>query len=256
MIGLLAILGACKKVEPIPPDLDALVHDLWRGYDSATDGDVAANVEALEGLVDGADLEEVSDGSISVLTTDDMSELQVSGDPQDAMGVYMVGPIDCSLEHLETIVTYREQDALYEGIYDTYAREMTADEDDYHARVIPVLTWTTDYAASVLGASYSATSYGSLRYVADTPFGPALLARGYFQDPARFDSDSKSWDQDYQLEVYYELGGHIVHVYAVWRQADFGTGFTSDDEGVQRILLNNLASWDQDTNDLCAEGRP
>ena len=42
----------------------------------------------------------------------------------------------------------------------------------------------------------------------------------------------------------------------MWRQADFGGGFDSEDEGSQRLLLNELIAWDDDTEKLCEEGRP
>ena len=38
--------------------------------------------------------------------------------------------------------------------------------------------------------------------------------------------------------------------------ADFGGGITSDNEGSQRLLLNELADWDTTTEELCAAGRP
>ena len=78
------------------------------------------------------------------------------------------------------------------------------------------------------------------------------LVSGAFEE-----GSDKSMDQDYQLEIYWPRGpGRVVHAYAMWRQADWGSGFTSDDEGVQRILLNNLIAWDDDTEKLCEEGRP
>ena len=63
-------------------------------------------------------------------------------------------------------------------------------------------------------------------------------------------------DQDYQLEAYWTSGGRVVHAYGMWRKASFGTGFDMESESSQRILLNNLLDWDEDTAALCAEGRP
>ena len=50
--------------------------------------------------------------------------------------------------------------------------------------------------------------------------------------------------------------GDVLHIYAMWRQADWGAGFTSENEAVQRLLLNGLEDWDHTTDELCAEGLP
>ena len=74
--------------------------------------------------------------------------------------------------------------------------------------------------------------------------------------PAAFDEGSKkSMDQDYQIEAFWERSpGELVHVYGMWRQGDYGAGYTTDSEGVQRLILNGMSSWDDDTERLCAEG--
>ena len=114
------------------------------------------------------------------------------------------------------------------------------------------------YSATILGTSYTADLLSGVRRIPElSPFGPALVTAAWLTGPADFDSDSKSMDQDYQVEIYYERSpGEILHAYGVWREADFGSGFTSNDEGVQRLLLNSLADWDDTTVELCAEGRP
>ena len=48
----------------------------------------------------------------------------------------------------------------------------------------------------------------------------------------------------------------MLHAQAMWREADFGAGYTSDDTGVQRLVLNQLAKWDRQTEELCLDGRP
>lgn len=90
-----------------------------------------------------------------------------------------------------------------------------------------------------------------------SPYGPVLFGRTFMPEPAEFEGDSKSLDQDYQLEVYYErASGEILHAYGLWREADFGVAGTMETEGIQRLLLNNLRSWDDETEKLCEEGRP
>ena len=76
-------------------------------------------------------------------------------------------------------------------------------------------------------------------------------------DEAETVGDDAHFEQDYQIEVYFERkNGEMFHLYAIWRQADFGGTFTTDNEGFQRLMLNNLADWDDSTEELCAEGRP
>ena len=134
--------------------------------------------------------------------------------------------------------------------------------EDFLAEQVDELTWDLEYTSTILGTTYTAKSKSGLRRVPEiddelTPWGPVVFARAYMPKPAQFESEKKSQEQDYQLEMYWEREkGEIVHVYGLWRQADFGSGFTSEDKGVQRILLNNLIDWDDTTADLCENGLP
>ncbi len=257
-----AVLAGCRKIDPAPEELDALVHWMWSKYEDGTDEELAEGVTNLFAAVDGHPLEDAEDGTVSALTRDEAALVGVTDrDPADAPGVYLVNAYTCTLDQLQPILLYKAQDELYDGVYDRYVREYTSSRAEFEARTAPFMAWTVEYDASLLGAKYTAEIVGGLRFVPDlgddrSPHGPALIARTYLPEPAAFESDNKSQEQDYQIEVWTRRGGDLLHVYGLWRQADFGGGITSGDEGSQRILLNNLAKWDDTTEEHCLAGRP
>jgi hypothetical protein len=159
------------------------------------------------------------------------------------------------------IFTHPDQAELYPGVYDTYQRDYGGDRDDWLAGDVDTLTWSLDYSASILGSTYSGQTEATLRRAipdGDAPFTEAHLVRFFAPEPNVFEGDSeKSFEQDYQFEVYWSRAdGQTLHAYGMWRQANWGFGFTSEDESVQRILLNNMANWDDDTEVICADGGP
>ncbi|MEQ1501966.1 MAG: hypothetical protein ABMB14_07030 [Myxococcota bacterium] len=262
-VAWFAVVG-CKKVEPAPAALDDLLHYVWQNYDPGDDPTLAEAVVNLDAAVDGDGLVDAFDGTVSRLTADEAALVGVTDrDPADAPGVFLVNAFDCDPGQLEEVLSYPDQSELYDGVYSAYARTFDASRDAWLAGTADRVDYDIDYTAELLGATYDAHSRGALRRVPEldaeaTPFGAFVVQRSYMPHPGAFEGDSnKSMDQDYQLELYYPRGdGRVVHVYGLWRQADFGSGFDMEDEGSQRILLNNLLDWDDDTAALCAEGRP
>jgi len=255
--------GGCKKVEPAPEALDRLFPYFFTQIDEGTDEDLAYGIRELHRVMQVEDVEDVMDGSISTLNRTDLEVVGMgSKNPGDAAGVYLVKRFDCSLAQLEAILSHKNQDELYEGVYDRYSRTYTSSKDAYLSREAMDLTWDLEYDATIVGKSYTSQVKGKLRRVRDlgaeeSPFGSFLVSRAYIPRPAQFESGSTRLDQDYQIEMYYSAsGGEILHAYGVWREADFGGGIDSDSEGSQRLLLNSMADWDDDTERLCAEGRP
>jgi hypothetical protein len=251
----------CKKVEPAPAELDALFHYVWDGYDAGEDEVLHEAIRNLDAAVDGASVDGPADGSLTPLSDEQGALVGVTDrSPTAAAGVYLVNLIRCDLGALEQILTEPAQDQLYEGTYESYSRDYHGDIDGFLQGADHTLSWDVTYTASVLGAGYTASLDSSLRRVVamddeTSPWGDVMLARAYLPEPAEFDSDNKTLDQDYQLEAYWQRApGEIVHAYAVWRQADWGAGFTSDDDGIQRLMLNALADWDETTDELCASG--
>lgn len=265
-IGATVVAGAltgCKGVEPAPAALDRLFPWFFTMIDDGTDEQLAEGIRNLHKAGKVGGLDDTVDGSISDLDRDDLDVVGLSGkDPSKAAGVYMLNKVTCGLGQLEEILVHKQQDDLYEGVYERYDREYTSSKADYLSRDTSELSWDVEYDATILGKSYTSTVLGKLRRVAaiddeTTPFGPFLIARAHIPKPADFESGNTSLSQDYQIEIYYKAGGgELLHAYGIWREADFGGGIDSDNEGSQRLLLNELADWDKDTEDLCAAGRP
>ncbi len=56
------------------------------------------------------------------------------------------------------------------------------------------------------------------------------------------------------LGGFWERDGVVLHTYALWRQADWGPGSTSEREGIQRVAFNALRDRDDDNEKACEEG--
>lgn len=257
---LLFPLLACTAAKPVPEDLDGLAHWFWQNYEAGTDEELAEATVALHAAVGGESLEGAETGGLTDLGADEVAlvELVTDPDPAAARGLVLINLIPCTLEVLEPILYALEQDALYEGVYDRYERVYTSDLDAYVVREAPHLGWQSDITATIMGATYTERVLGGLRWSpavdgVSGAWGPVLLGRAWLPEPATFESGGKSFDQDYQLEVYWERApGEVVHFYAVWRQGDYGAGLTTDSDAVAGILLDGLEDWDQDTATLCA----
>jgi hypothetical protein len=252
----------CKKLENAPAALDRLFPWFFKAIDEGTDEQLAEGFRNLHKAGDVKNLDDTVDGLISDLSKEDLAVVGLEGkNPSKAPGVYMLNPFQCGLGQLEKVLAHKNQDNLYPDAYDRYDRSYTSDRDAYFDRDEELLTWTVDYTATILSATYDSDLRGALRYVPElddeaTPFGPMLIARTYIPRPARFESNNKSLDQDYQIEMFYRHKGRIVHAYGLWREADFGSGINSESEIAQKSLLNELAKWDEETEANCAAGRP
>jgi len=256
---LILVLMACKSVDPAPPALDDLVHDFWVGFDDATDEELLDSVALLHDQLKLDPEDKHVDGSVSSLSDEEMDYAGGgTGNPNRANGVYIAGNLDCPFGQIDEILSYKEQDELYVGVYDSYERNYVNSREDYLAGDSSTLEWDVTYGATVIGVSYEADMRVALRRVDDgSKHAPLIVAHSYATSPARFDNDNKSIDQDYQMEVYWTPpNGEVFHLYAIWREADFGIGLTSDDEGVQRILINGMVDWDEGTEQLCEMGLP
>ncbi|MEQ1567805.1 MAG: hypothetical protein ABMA64_19350 [Myxococcota bacterium] len=254
-------LTGCKGVEPAPTELDGLLHWMWQRYDETDDEAMAEALVNLDAAIDGASVDEPRDGTIARMTAEEAALVGVTDrDPQDAIGLYLVNAFPCEWDDLTRVLSYPQQEELYLDVYDTYARTFDAGSarDPWLAGDQLRIDYDIDYSATVLGASYTVAARGALRTIPElddeaSPFGAFLVQRSYMPTPAVYAEETdKSLDQDYQLEVYWEHGGQIVHAYGLWRQANYGTGFDSESESAQRLLLNELADWDTTTSESCA----
>ena len=259
-ISLIALVG-CKKVEPIPEELDDLMHYFWVGLEDGTDEDLIEALDNLHRAIDGNQVgDDFVEGEVSDLNKAEVSDLGVEGvDPRDATGVLLVDRVGCTVAGLEAVISYEDQDELYTGVYDSFDRTNTLPTDDYLEGRSDWLSWDLVYTTSALGAGYEVSSTTVVRRVRDARGAGehAVLLRAHMVEPARFDNpDTNQFlDQDYHLEIYWPHRGGLLHVYALWKNTRL-LGFEDEDEATQRITLNKLAQWDDGTTQLCEEGRP
>lgn len=251
---LLAAMG-CKAVDPVPADLDGLVHEVWAEADEGDDATLATLLADLADSLDGETLEPPLTGLVSHLDATEIALVGIEGqDPDDATGVFMARPIACDLELLTALVVARRQDEVYTGVYDEYHRTYTSSIDDFNADNSDTITWRSAYTSTVLGVSYDAVTDGCARRVPaldDAPGG--LVARAVLQDPATFKGDASYLDQDYHLEMYWPQGDGVIHVYAMWKDTKM-LGFTDEEKGTQNLFLKNMSDWDDGTETLCEQG--
>lgn len=265
-LALLALmLPACKSVDPAPKELDALFHYMWEKYEQGSDEELAEAAVNLHEAVSSSEREEGLDGTLSNLEAADLDLVGVDAKASEAQGLFLVRRLGCDLDQLKALLSYKDQASLYEGTYARYDRRFTGDasREDFLGEEAPVLTWAVDYRVEDL-VDYDASVKGGLRSVPrldaeQSPHGPLLFARTWMPKPATFDKDKDDlyFDQDYQIELFYQDGkGELQHFYAIWRQVSYTASAHSESEDFQRILLNNLSDWDDDTEALCEAGRP
>jgi len=161
---------------------------------------------------------------------------------------------------LRAILARQDQDQLYEGEYDSYTRTYTSDYDDFASGESSTLAWKVEMEAEwMAGASYTEVLRGGLRWVPEidedtTPWGPILMARTWLPQEADFDNDDFYFQQDYQIEVFWERApSQIVHMYGLWREAGFLEASTDDDTIVHH-MTEALGEWDDTTAEICAAG--
>jgi len=257
----LLLLAGCldnTPIQPAPEDRDGLFHWTWVNYESASDTDLADATLKLDAAVDGGSLDPAAPlkGGLKDLTRDELTQVAMENgaDPAKGRGLYIVNTFDCTLDKLEQIVSALDQKSQYPDAYDTYSRSYTSDHDAYFARTTNELGWDTSIGSAILQAKYTEHLLGGMRRVETSPLGPILFARTWMTAPAVFQGDGTHFDQDYQIEVFYERSpGHILHAYGMWREIRIDGLLTTDDAGMVNIIMDNLVKWDDQTAKLCAK---
>lgn len=261
MVSLCFLIG-CKAVDPAPEDFDALMHYFWNHADTGADARLIDAIQNLDIAVESGTLQEATDGSLTPLSPEEAAIAQHTRDPAQAAGIYLLNPFVCTVDSLTALILHLDQQSVYPGVYDTYTRSYTGSREDFLAYKTHRLGWALDYGATVLGTSYTATTQSTFRRISmeeqenPWPHGDILLWKVFLTDPADFGNSGKSLTQDYQIDLYFPYEDRIIHAYGIWREGNYGTGFTTDTEAVQRITLNNLEKWDRGTEELCLTGVP
>jgi len=256
-----ALSVGCQGVDPAPKDIDGLAHYFWDGFDDEDEA-LAAGVVNLQKAMKRNELGDgVLDGTITDLARNQLSIIGMDNkNPSKAAGVFIANVINgCTFNEVEESIYALNQNQRHGDTYDRYDREFTSDFDAYDEGRIDELTWQTIYTVTGFGATYTATLDGWLRYVPEideelSPHGPALVSRGALIEPAYIEGSNRERGlmQDYQLEVYYQRARReIVHFYVIWRDMQYTGSMDFDNETMQRLVLDGLVNWDEDTAEDC-----
>ncbi len=260
--ALLALLAGsgCQELDPAPDDLDGLFHYLWTHFDAGLDEELAEAGVHLHAAIDGDALDEPVEGTISDLTREDLDAVAMPADTDAGrpVGLYLLSPLACALADVEAIVTDADQAGLYPDDYDAFARSFEGDPGAFLARDEDRLAWVDEIHDGLMAEHYVMASHGGVRRVPEldagrSPHGPLLVQRAWLPEPAAWEGDSDYyWDQDYQLDVYWEpAAGTTLHVVGLWRSVGMGAT-TSDHELMQTMILAAQRSFDERTAELCA----
>ena len=258
-------LGGCKDVEPAPEDLDGLFHYFWSQHVDGADEELAAALVNFNALVEAdydLSVEDTYDGQLSDISQGeiDLVEMRDDANPDETTGLFLINSFQCTVGQYEQIAYALNQGALYDDAYDHYEREYTSDLDAYTGRETSHLTWISYIDATLVGASYHEDVHGDLRYIpdlgdGDTPWGHFVVARYHMPEEAEFGNPDFFFTQDYQIEIFYEaVPGEVIHLYGLWRNMGFGEASTND-ESIQRLILNGLSDWDDRTEEICNSGQ-
>ncbi len=254
-------LAACG-VDDAPKEYNSLVPWMWHSYATASDEELAKGIIALAGASSEVTADSPVKAQIGHLSAADIADLGLSArDVTRARGMFVVTEFNCKLAQLEKIATSLKQQTVYPDAYDSYARTYTSSVDDYFARKTNTLSWATDLKSTQLGTTFSEHLNGGARYLPDlgkeqSPFGAALLQRTYLAKAATSSDSDKSWDQDYQIDVFVERKpGKILHLFAAWRHINFGWIDTDSDTMVKQ-MLSAFVDWDTQTEAACKKGLP
>jgi hypothetical protein len=253
---MLAWLLACAPKEA-PTAVDGSLHWFFANFESATDEEMREAVLDLD-MAEGR-------GIVDDLTADEQATVELDP-PRDigaVTGLFLAGPVACSIEDNETVHLLLDQDGVYteatgSSSYDAYSRVYTSDADAYFAREENILWWETTYTVTVpiVGTTYTAVIEAGIRYVPEADgVGPIVIERDHLPAPGTMEAENNDFfDQDYQIDVILPDGlGASKHAYAVWRDAVLG-GLADEEDFTQTVMLDGLEDYDRDTEKVCELG--
>lgn len=273
-IVALLIASGCKRAEALPEDLDTLISSYWLEFMDAADDRVAALSYEVPNLVDTeALLDSEERGAPSRLTQEHLDILEfyaepggegegVVPDPELAAPMMTTTRFACTADQLGTILSFPDQNALYES-YEDYNRVFVEDHEAFAAGDIDSLSWEGFiHVKNGIVGEYTETFRSDMRRVSlEAQNGLAAssmyMVRTWIPFPGTFQQPERSFTQDYQLEVFVPMeGGDYVHLYPIWREMDYGLIGTTESAAVQSVTMAQMVDWDKNTAKLCEEGRP
>ncbi len=243
-------------------ELTVLSRGLLSKYETGSDADYKTLLKDVEGVMQRAIAANDGDSNLTLtpLAASDTANLGLS--PRDvtkAQGMIILTELPCTLDQVEKLTIAKNQPTLFPKTYDNYLRTYTSSSDDYFARKVKTITWTTDLTATVLSRQYQSDLRGGARFVAGASpsGGNVVLSRTVLVKPATFlKGNDAQFNQDYQIEAFYERSaGKTVHVYALWREFIVGS-ISSSDQLYISIILGNLKDFDVRAGKICKDGTP
>lgn len=269
LVPLLLVAGC--KLEAAPETLDELFHRVWGAFpvDSGQDFDLL--VGSVPDVVDvDALVEKHLEGQQTRLTAEQIAELRFLDadggpadppDPSTATPMYVVDRFPCTGEALEEILAYPDQNALY-NTYDAYERRYDEPREGFLDGDTDFLGWEGSIEVKEIIGHYFYDFRTELRRIplnAETgvPGDTVWMTRNHMLTPARWETNNRSFPQDYQVELWVPVaGGDFVHLYPVWREMDLGDLGNLEEPIPASINIGQTLKWDRRTAELCAEGVP
>ncbi len=255
LVGLAWLAMGCAS-EPAPEKITDFSKWLWRNYDSASDDQLANAVVQLNGTVTEVTADKPLKVLISRLASTDVALVGSKLDASKAVGMLAITETACTLSQVANIHTHADQAGLHAKAYRAYKRTFVHDRAAFLGHKIARLDWNTELTSDYANEKLA----GSARWVPDlgkakSPHGAALVSRTFLKEPAtEVDGNGVQWPQDYQVEAYYErTPGKVIHLFALWRQADFG--ISTETTALQNIMLNGFVDWDKEVETACKSGK-
>lgn len=256
-------VGCGPATEPVPEDLEGLLHHLWQVRESASDATLHAALVNLDAAVGGGVPESPLAGRTDPLTAEEQAvavlDHPVTPDPQRAPGMTLVSPFPCHLQIAADILTTADQAEIY-GEFESYQRTHLDDIDAWLAHDQDQTRWEVDYAITIpFDLTVAAHLRGGARWVPDlgdpalSPHGAFFLVWANLTEPGEMLSGEGDFAQDYRVEVYYTPEpGMVVHVEALWRQMQVGLVDT-DNDAILGLILDAIIDLDETTGEICAD---
>jgi hypothetical protein len=281
---LLLSLMACRHLAEAPSGLEDSLHFLYREF-YADDETLGAGLTGLldwveqdgdELLGERADLENVGAFQLGSLARSDLARTPVQGDPDPALagGVVSVASMACDWKRAEALLVRGDQDVVFEGTWDTYARDyQTARsefEDARDAEIEPVKEEILDEELlakpTALLVTQNAVQTTELTVTLDFDLvlhfrhgrwevqgeeREALLILGFVPEPSFTDGGKTGIAQSYSIDVNVAQGGETLRVFGAWSEL-VSTFLQSDSPLILSSAVNKAQDTAERLSDICA----
>ena len=247
-----------------PDELDELIHFFFTNVDGGEDDVVGAGAENLAAWygADDAVVDGLASGQVSDLTTAEIADLEHltwEPNPGDAIGVFTLQVVGCSLEQMIDVFLEPDQMALFPDTYVDYDRTFDSDAECFDDGSCDQLDYhSTNTTTLALDIPMTYEMYTRLkRYRGGGTAGgddEVLLVRNVMPEPAVEEVDDAGYEQSYHIEAHVPWGdGETLHLYALWNHG-YIENTDPDAPFWPEQYLTGLLELDEDLDELCASG--